>query len=88
MRTDHRLRTPIIVVPAAATSVITTWNVKEFLEDYKLVSVKKYFCMCVYVYVLGVERCTGKEFYELVCLVPGVHVHCSTWKQLLAWDWN
>ncbi len=34
-RIDHRQRTPIIVVPAAATSVITLWNVKEFLEDYK-----------------------------------------------------
>lgn len=40
---DHRQRTPIIVVPAAATSVITLWNVKEFLEDYKLVVEK-----CVY----------------------------------------
>ena len=31
------MRTPIIVVPAAATSVITIWNVKEFLEECKLV---------------------------------------------------
>ena len=36
---DHRQRTPIVVVPAAATSVITLWNVREFLEDYKSVIV-------------------------------------------------
>ena len=42
---DNRLRTPIIVVPAAATSVITLWNVKEFLEDYKLVFAVKDTCM-------------------------------------------
>ena len=32
---DLRARTPIIIVPAAATSVINTFNAQDFLEGYK-----------------------------------------------------
>ena len=32
---DHRSRTPIIIVPSAATSLITMYNAKGLLEDYK-----------------------------------------------------
>lgn len=32
---DHRSRTPIIIVPSAATSLVTMYNVKGLLEDFK-----------------------------------------------------
>ncbi len=35
---DHKSRTPIVIVPAAATAVMNIFNAKDFLEGYKLVS--------------------------------------------------
>ncbi|KAL5483780.1 hypothetical protein EMCRGX_G020194 [Ephydatia muelleri] len=34
---DHRSRTPIIIVPAATTSVITMYNARDFLEEFRYV---------------------------------------------------
>lgn len=36
-RKDNRSRTPIIIVPAAATSLITIYNTRELLEDYRYI---------------------------------------------------
>ncbi len=34
---DIRSKTPIIIIPAAATSVVTMYNVCDLLEDYRWV---------------------------------------------------
>jgi len=37
-RKDNRSKTPIIIVPAVTTAVITMYNVKDFLEGVRYIS--------------------------------------------------